>query len=93
MKGYNMKKLIQVQELDGQGLEALLGKNVFFFGTNYNYYGKLIGVNDHDILLQDAGICFETGAFDGNMKDFQKFPCKEWRVRTAAIESYGELCE
>jgi hypothetical protein len=86
-----MKKLVQVQEIEGEGLEALLGKHVFFFGINYNYYGKLVGVNTHDVLLEDAGVVFETGAFTGAFTDFQKFPCKEWRLRTALIESYGEM--
>ena len=87
-----MKRLVTVQELDGQGLESLLGKRVILFGSNYNYAGKLIGVNTDDIILEDAGIVFETGPFnDAGFKDFQKFPTKEWRVRTAAIESYGEM--
>ena len=87
-----MKRVVQVQEIEGDGLEALLGKQVFIFGSNYNYAGKLIGVNTHDIILEDAGIVFETGSFDtAGFKDFQKFPAKEWRIRTAAIESYGEM--
>lgn len=86
-----MKKLVQAREIDGQGLEALLGKKVFFFGTNYNYYETLIGVDTDDIILEDAGIVFETGSFSGKFKDLQPFSCKEWRLRTAAIESYGEM--
>lgn len=87
-----MKKIVQVQEIDGEGLEALLGKKVFFFCTNYNYYGTLTGVNTDDIILEDAGIVFDSGKFDaGKFADFQPFPTKEWRLRTSYIESYGEM--
>lgn len=87
-----MKRIVQVQEIEGDGLEALLGKKIFIFGINYNYAGTLIGVNEKDIILEDAGIVFESGKFDeAGFEDFQKFPVKEWRVRTAAIESYGEM--
>jgi hypothetical protein len=87
-----MKRIVQVQELEGEGLEALLGRDIFIFGSNYNYAGKLVGVNDADIILEDAGIVFETGAFSSpGFKDIQRFPVKEWRLRIAAIESYGEM--
>ena len=86
-----MKKVIQVQEVEGQGLEALLGKSVVLFCSNYIYTGILIGVNTTDIILEKAGIVYETGSFiDKTFKDCQMLPGKEWRVRTAAIESYGE---
>ena len=81
-----MKKLVE-----GQGLVALLGKNVVVFCMNYIYAGKLVGVNDTDIILQDAGIVYETGELNAkNFKDFQKFGVSEHRIRTSAIESYGE---
>jgi hypothetical protein len=86
-----MKKLVQVQEVEGQGLEALLGKQVIVLCLNYFYAGTLTGVNEHDIILTNAGIVYETGEFSGSrFKDFQKLPNVEWRVRTQAIESYGE---
>lgn len=68
-----MKKLVQVQEIEGEGLDALLGEQVILFCGNYFYAGKLIGVNDKFVLLEDAGIVYETGAFsDAKWKDFQK---------------------
>ena len=85
-----MKKLVTVQELDGQGLEALLGKEVLVFCANYIYHGVLTGVNKDDLILEKAGIVYETGAFsDKKLKDCQALPCQEWRIRTASIESYG----
>ena len=83
-----------VVEVEGQGLEALLGKNVVLFCMNYTYAGKLVGVNTVDVLLEGAGIVFETGDFNSKtFKDFQKFPAKQWRIRTAVIESYGEATQ
>jgi hypothetical protein len=84
---------MQVTEVEGQGLEALLGEKVTFFCLNYIYHGKLIGVNTHDVLLQDAYLVYETGAFnEKGFKDAQSVG-KEWRLRVATIESYGVLSE
>lgn len=68
-----MKKLVQVQEIEGEGLEALMGEQVILFCGNYFYAGKLTGVNEKFVLLEDGGIVYETGAFsDKAWKDFQK---------------------
>jgi len=84
-----MKKL--VQEVECEGLEKLLGERVTFFCARYIYTGKLIGVNEKDILLTDAGIVYETGSFDkSDWKDMQKLP-HDWYIATHAIESYGLL--
>lgn len=84
-----MKKLVKAIEVEGEGMEALLGQKVTFFCLNYIYHGTLTGVNTHDVLLEDAYVVYETGAFtDSRFKDAQKL-AKEWRLRTATIESYG----
>lgn len=84
-----MKKIVTVTEVEGQGLEALLGQKVTLFCANYIYHGVLSGVNTDDVLLDNAFIVYETGAFtDKGFKDAQKL-ADEWRVRTSAIESYG----
>ena len=84
-----MKKL--VQEVECEGLEKLLGERVTLFCARYIYTGKLIGVNEKDILLTDAGIVYETGAFDKRAwEDMQKLP-HDWYVTIASIESYGLL--
>jgi DNA-binding ferritin-like protein (Dps family) len=84
-----MKKLVQVQEVEGQGMEALLGQNVTFFCLNYIYHGELVGVNSTDIILRNAFLVYETGDFkDKGFKDAQKLG-DEWRIRTSIIESYG----
>ncbi len=85
-----MKKLVEVQELEGEGLTALLGENVMLFCLNYIYAGKLIGVNTTCVLLEGASIVYETGAFsDKKMKDAQALPFQHY-VNIAAIESFGK---
>ena len=84
-----MKKI--VQEVEGEGLTKLLGERVTLFCANYIYTGVLQGVNDTCVLLTDAGVVYETGAFsDKSWKDLQKLP-SEWYVQIGAIESFGKL--
>lgn len=84
-----MKKLVNIIEETGEGLVKLMGERVTLLCMNYIYEGKLIGVNTHDILLEDAGIVYETGSWsDAKFKDRQGV-AKLLYVRTAAIESYA----
>ena len=85
-----MRKLVEVTEVDGEGLDSLLGEQVLLFGTNYIYAGKLIGVNSVFCKLEDAKIVYETGPFTGPYRDAQALPNKEWYVQLAAVESYGK---
>ena len=83
-----MKKLVEVETVEGEGLLALLGQNVILFCMNYIYAGKLAGVNDTCVLLENAGIVYETGSFsDAAFGDFQKIG--DHYVQCAAIESFG----
>lgn len=85
-----MKKVIQVTEVEGEGLVALLDKHVMLFCLNYIYTGKLIGVNNTCVLLENPKIVYETGAFDKtSFVDAQALPFQIY-VQTAAIESFGE---
>jgi len=82
-----MKKI--VEEVSGEGLESLLGEQVAIWCECYIYAGKLKGVNEEDILLEDAKIVYETGPLDEKgFADSQPLPSK-WYVRTSKIESYG----
>lgn len=84
-----MKKLVQVQEVEGEGLTALLGQVITIFGMNYIYTGKLVGVNQTCVLLEAASIVYETGAFsDKSWKDAQRLP-NDIYVQLSAIESFG----
>lgn len=80
----------QYIEVSGEGLEGLMGKRVLIMTAGYFYEGKLVGVNDNFIKLEDPGIVYETGAFSNpNYKDLQKLHTKEWYVQMGLIESYG----
>ena len=84
-----MKKLVETVE--GEGLLALMGQRVTLFCLNYIYTGKLIGVNESCVLLQDPAIVYETGSLtDKTWKDAQPLP-GPWYVQTSAIESFGVL--
>lgn len=86
-----MKKLVEVTEVDGEGLEALLGERVTLFCMSYIYTGKLVGVNTTFVKLADAAIVYETGPLtDKTWKDAQALP-DDWYVETGAIESFGLL--
>jgi len=85
-----MKILQTVTEVAKEGLENLIGEDVLIFCFNYFYYGKLIGVNDSCIKLQNVYQVFETGAFnDSKFKDAQKL-ADEWYIQNSAIESFGK---
>jgi hypothetical protein len=80
----------EVQMIDGEGLEALLGENVILYCINYFYAGKLVGVNEKCVLLEDAEIVYETGALKANTwAEAQSFPYDIY-VMIEAIESFGK---
>jgi len=82
---------VMVTEVENEGLEALMGKTVTLFCGVYIYTGKLMGVNDTCVKLENAGIVYETGPFNQkNWKDMQPLP-DEWYVATQSIESFGIL--
>ena len=86
-----MKKIVNVTEVSGEGLEALMGERVTLFCMNYIYTGNLVGVNSTCVLLEDAAIVYETGELNSKTwKDAQKLP-KNWYVQIASIESFGCL--
>jgi hypothetical protein len=85
-----MKKIVTVTEVEGEGLIALMGKKVMLFCMNYIYSGTLSGVNQTCVLLEDASIVYETGAFESkSFKDVQKLPHSLY-VQTGSIESFCE---
>lgn len=86
-----MKKLVKVEEVSGEGLIGLMGEEVTLFCLNYIYAGKLVGVNETYVKLEDAKVIYETGAFtEKAWKDAQPLPY-EWYVQLSAIESFGKL--
>ena len=86
-----MKKLVNVQEVEGEGLVGLMGQRVTIFCMNYIYTGRLTGVNDACVLLEDAAIVYETGAFTADhWKDAQALPNALY-VQMSAIECFTVL--
>ena len=84
-----MKKL--VEEVNGEGLDKLIGERVTLFCVNYIYTGKLTGVNETCVLLSDAAIVYETGELTSeNWNDAQSLP-HDWYVQLSAVESFGVL--
>lgn len=86
-----MKKIVQVQEVEGEGLMALMGQRITLFCLNYIYTGILEGVNDTCVKLTDAAIVYETGSFsDDSWKDAQNLPNALY-VQMNTIESFTVL--
>ena len=84
-----MKKLIE--NVEGEGLIGLMGENVTLFCSNYIYTGKLLGVNETCVLLENPKIVYETGELTSkSWKDAQPLPGK-WYVQLSAVESFGIL--
>lgn len=87
-----MKKIVEVTEVEKEGLLKLLGKNVTFFCLNYIYHGELIGVNDTCVLIKNPSLIYETGCFSNKeFKDAQSLCVDEFYISMNCIESFGEL--
>lgn len=90
-----MKKLVEVvatevQDVEDEGMMALLGQVITVFCVRYIYTGKLIGVNKSSILLEDPKIVYETGSFSTKeWKDAQSLPNRNFYIATQSIESFG----
>lgn len=86
-----MKKLVQVQEVAGEGLEGFLGQRITVWCLNYIYTGDLTGVNGDCILLENAGVVYETGPLnDKKWVDMQPLPHACY-VMKRCIESFMVL--
>jgi hypothetical protein len=84
-----MKKLVKVEEVQGEGLIALMGQTVTLFCMNYIYAGTLVGVNDTFVKLENGHIVYETGPFsDKKFKDAQKVS-NELYIQLNSVESYA----
>jgi len=84
-----MKRI--VEDVSDEGLESFLGENVTLWCERYIYAGKLTGVNDTCVLLQDAHIVYQTGPLsEDGFEDTQKLP-SDWYIQTCKIESFGRM--
>ena len=83
-----MKKIIEVT--DAQGLDGLLGEQVLLLCSAYFYTGKLTGVNETFVELENPSIVYETGPWtERGYKDSQTLHVSKFFVQRAAIESFG----
>jgi len=79
-----------VKQVEGEGLESLLGQRVVLFCLNYIYDGILEGINETCVFLTEASVVYETGPFSSTgYKDAQKLHTAKWYVALSSIESYG----
>lgn len=84
-----MKVAVQVTEVEKEGFFALLGETITCFCAVYIYTGKLVGVNDTCIKLENPAIVYETGSFDSkNWKDAQSLPNNLY-LQIGMIEAFG----
>jgi len=87
-----MKKSVQVVEVENEGLVKLMDEVITLMCMNYFYTGKLIGVNETCVLIQNPKIIYETGKWsDGEWADAQELPCEEFYISINSIESFGVL--
>ncbi len=86
-----MKKLVNVVEVEGEGLNGLMGERITLFCLNYIYTGKLVGVSETYVRLDDAAIVYETGPLcDGKWKDAQPLPHPVY-IMLRCVESFMVL--
>ncbi len=82
-----MRRVVETTE---GGFDASLGENVCLFCGVYIYTGKLVGVNDDHLELENPQLVYETGELaSGNWTDAQALP-NPWRVMMQSIESWGK---
>ena len=83
-------KKIEVIEIEGEGLQSLIGTRVLLMCANFYYEGVLEGINDECVLLSDAGIVYSTGEWtDKSWNDRQQLPGPHY-VMKQSIESFCE---
>ena len=83
---------VLVNEVENEGLEVLMGQTVTLWCGVYIYTGKLVGVNNTCVKLENAMIVYETGEFTTKKwKDAQPLGVDCWYVQTQAIESFGVM--
>ena len=75
-----------------QKLQALVGKWVLVMGVNYFYWGVLVQIDEHFIVLKDPFIVYETGAWDAKkFQDAQSMGVPEVWVNRGAVESISQI--
>lgn len=74
-----------------EGMESLLGEQVFIVCSSYFYVGKLVGVNKSCIKLANPAKVYETGEWNlKTWKDCQPMGMPVGYVQISAIEFFGK---
>ncbi len=84
-----MKRIIETTE--ESALESLLGERVTLWCEAYIYAGRLTGINDTCVRLDDAKIVYETGVLDKPGFTRAEALPGPWYVQLAKIESFGQM--
>lgn len=83
-----MRRIVESQDI--AGLDTLLGEKVLLLCANYFYTGKLVGINETFVELDQPAIVYETGPWsEAGYKDAQALHCQRFYVQRAAVEAFG----
>jgi len=80
----------ELKDIPNEGLVALLNEYVLIMCFNYFYCGKLVGVNETFIKLENAHIVYDTGAFTAAKYTSAQKIAEEYYIQLSAIESFGK---
>jgi hypothetical protein len=84
-----MKKLVNVVEVENEGLMSFMGERIFIVAQSYFYEGVLSGVNNTCVLLEDAYFVLESGDFTKNtITNAEKICNGKLYVQCSSIESF-----
>jgi hypothetical protein len=86
-----MKKIVNVIEVEDEGLVSLLGEQIIVWSLNYIYAGTLAGVNDTCLRLDDAKVVYETGPLTGTMQQSAQALKNPAYVMLHCIEMYTKI--
>lgn len=80
---------VKVVEVENEGFISLLGQQVEIRCNVYIYTGKLVGVNDTCVKLDNAAIVYDTGPHDAKTyTDAQKIGDGQY-IQLGLVESFG----
>ena len=83
-----LAKPVTVVEVENEGFAAFLGKKITLWCVDYIRTGRLVGINDKFIKLDEAAIVYETGELGAKaFKDAQETG-KEMYVMVQAITAF-----
>lgn len=84
-----MKKLVKVEEVAGEGMLALMGQQVYILCMNYHYTGKLVGVNDTFVKLENGAIVYDGGAHTASEFSDAQIVAEELYIQLNSVEAFS----